>query len=256
MKTAELYSTRELSAWLYEPATLRDTNRLFVCVHGISRNARQQQEAFRATADELGVRLLAPEFSHDRFPGYQRLDNGLGLTRADLAFNRMLMSLGSDLRVLGWTLDMFGYSGGAQFCHRYALCYPARIRSLVLTGAGWYTFPDRAVKYPRGLANWPSVLPGPAAIETMTRIPTLVLVGDRDTLRDASLRKGERIDKQQGRNRLVRAHKWVESWRQLGHVATLELAELQGGEHDFALCAEQTDMLQRVSRFLARPEGN
>jgi pimeloyl-ACP methyl ester carboxylesterase len=97
--------------------------------------------------------MLAPEFSHDRFPGYQRLDNGRGLTRADLAFNRMLMSLGSDLQVPGWTLDMFGYSGGAQFCHRYALCYPSRTRSLVPTGAGWYTFPDRAVKY---RVAWPT----------------------------------------------------------------------------------------------------
>ncbi|UTW08282.1 alpha/beta fold hydrolase [Pseudomonas benzenivorans] len=254
MRKAEIYSTRELSAWLYEPPTVTEPNRLLICVHGISRNARQQQEAFSATADELGVRLLAPEFTHERFPGYQRLDSGIGMTRADLALNRMLLSLGSDLKVPRWTLDMFGYSGGAQFSHRYALCYPGAVRSLALAGAGWYTFPDHSVRYPRGLAGWPAVLPGPASIETLVRIPTLVLVGDRDTLRDASLRKGERIDKQQGRHRLARAHKWVKRWRGLGHT-NLELCELEGGEHDFALCAEHTQMLSSINYFLTRTEG-
>ena len=252
MAKVERYRTRELSAWLYEPPALVEPQKLLVCIHGISRNAKQQQVAFSSIADRLGVRLLAPEFSEERFPGYQRLDNAQGYTRADLALNRMLISLAGDLREQAWTLDMFGYSGGAQFCHRYALCYPVRVRSLVLAGAGWYTFPDRSVKYPRGLANWPSLLPGPAPDRVMSKIPTLVLVGDLDTERDASLRKGERIDEQQGRHRLARAHNWVERWRALGHATDLYLHELKGGTHDFALCVAETDMIERTFRFLAR----
>lgn len=244
----EYIDNGELGCWLYEPENVRDPNRLLICVHGISRNAREQLEAFRPLADAQGIRMLAPDFSLARYPGYQRLAQQPGHNRADLALNRLLLQLQKEFMSL--KLDLFGYSGGAQFCHRYALCYPQRIRSMILASAGWYTFPDADVRFPRGLANWPQTLPQPAGIHTLLAIPTMVMVGSQDTLIDSSLRSGEKIDQQQGRTRLERAYNWFRFCRSHGEACGWHLAELDAVGHSFADSINHTNLLELSNNFL------
>ena len=74
-----------------------------------------------------------------------------------------------------------GYSGGAQFAHRYAFAYPRRVAALAVCAAGWYTFPDPGLVYPHGLrlgGRLPGVTFNPAAI---LRVPAVAFVGARDT---------------------------------------------------------------------------
>jgi len=238
----------ELGGWLYEPATLHEKNRLLVCVHGISRNAREQMEAFRPLADAQGIRLLAPDFCLTRFPGYQRLSRQTGHERADLALNRLLLQIQKHFMLP--QLDLFGYSGGAQFCHRYALCYPQHIRSMILAAAGWYTFPDPNTRYPRGLSNWPQTLPRPAEIHALLAIPTLVMVGSRDTSIDSSLRSSQKLDRQQGRTRLERASNWFHYCCSLGKAHDWHFVELAGVGHSFSESMTHTNMLELSNHFL------
>lgn len=252
---AEYYETPELGAWLHEPELIREPGRWLVCVHGISRNAREQLVAFKPVADALGIRLIAPNFCAQRFPGYQRLDQRPGHDRADLALNRLLLQL--DPTCPQPRLDLFGYSGGAQFSHRYALCYPRRVRSLMLAAAGWYTFPDSNVRYPRGLAAWPEALPQPPAhARQFLSIPTLITIGSLDTQRDASLRRGERIDHQQGRTRLERAQRWFEYCRSLGAGTDWQLEQLEGVGHSFADSVAETRLLHLITHFLQSQQEN
>ena len=36
-------------------------------------------------------------------------------------------------------INLFGFSGGAQFAHRYAMAHPGSVNALVLTAPGWFT---------------------------------------------------------------------------------------------------------------------
>ncbi len=56
-----------LKVRLYRPQVLKNRQRLLLAVHGISRNAEQQLQAYSQLADELGIWLLAPEFSVQHF---------------------------------------------------------------------------------------------------------------------------------------------------------------------------------------------
>ena len=182
---------------------------IFVTVHGISRNAREHAESFASFAERHGVVLIAPYFSLERFPDYQRLGRKGKGERADLALDSIVGEVG---RLTGAKTDklfLFGYSGGAQFVHRYALAHPEHVAKIVLGASGWYTFPDPRVKYPKGIAQTkrlPGVTFNPARFLT---IPTCVLVGKRDVRQDVALNKSPKIVQQQGATRLERGEQWI-----------------------------------------------
>ncbi len=206
--------------FLYVPQRGGANAPVFVTVHGISRNAREHAERFASFAERYGVVLIAPYFSKDRFPDYQRLGRKGKGERADLALDRIVAEVGYLTGAQTGKLFLFGYSGGAQFVHRYALAHPERVAKVVLGAPGWYTFPDPTVKYPKGIAQTkglPDVTFDPAGF---LAIPTCVLVGERDVRQDVALNKSPTIAQQQGSTRLERGEHWV--------AAMTRAAEVQG----------------------------
>ena len=99
---------------------------------------------------------------------------------------------------------LFGFSGGAQFAHRYAMMRPARVQSLHLAAAVWYTFADTTTSWPRGLARTPQGRQITANLARFLALPIRLYVGENDTERDANLRQKPSIDAQQGANRKER----------------------------------------------------
>lgn len=206
--------------FLYVPQRGGANAPVFVTVHGISRNAREHAERFASFAERYGVVLIAPYFSKERFPDYQRLGRKGKGERADLALDRIVDEVGRLTGAQTGKLFLFGYSGGAQFVHRYTLAHPERVEKVVLGAPGWYTFPDPTVKYPKGIAQAKS-LPGVAFDPSgFLAIPTCVLVGERDVRQDVALNKSPKIEQQQGATRLERGEHWI--------VAMTRAAEAQG----------------------------
>lgn len=206
--------------FLYVPQRGGANAPVFVTVHGISRNAREHAERFASFAERYGVVLIAPYFSKDRFPDYQRLGRKGKGERADLALDRIVDEVGRLTGAQAGKLFLFGYSGGAQFVHRYTLAHPERVAKVVLGAPGWYTFPDPTVKYPKGIAQAKS-LPGVAFDPSgFLAIPTCVLVGERDVRQDVALNKSPKIEQQQGATRLERGEHWI--------AAMTRAAEAQG----------------------------
>jgi len=226
-----------LRYYLYLPREIKPPVRILVAVHGISRNAREHAELFSPYAETEGVILLVPRFGRRNFPGYQRLAEGVpGKPRADQALNLMVDDLNGRLGLCETKLYLFGFSGGGQFIHRYTMLHPARVERGVIGAAGWYTFPDPDVKYPRGLRQssrqaldiaWPDFL----------RVPMTVIVGEGDIERDDALNQTARIDRQQGENRLQRGRRWVETMRKTaadqGFDTQYDMELLPGTAHDF-----------------------
>ena len=248
---------RSMPVWIYRPKNVTNHERIIVAVHGISRDSLQQIQAYQDLADKLGCWLIAPEFSAKAFPGYQQLSKVNGNPRPDLALNQLLMLWRHLLGITRLKMYLCGYSGGAQFCHRYAMLYPNLVASLVVASAGWYSFPDAGVSYPRGVAKWPRWL-GRHRLNEMLKLPILILVGDRDTARNQSLRKSARLDGQQGAHRLERAQRWFQHVKdekqKVMAAAPVELRLLRGQDHEFWDNIRNSDMLQYIDEFLQRNE--
>ena len=232
-----------LACWLALPVELDPKAPPLVAVHGIQRRARDQAECYGARAAALGRPVIAPLFGRRAWPRYQQV---VRKGRADHA----LLALMTELRLTGiWntrSFELAGFSGGAQFAHRFAMLYPQLVSRLTLSSAGWYTFPDTAV-FPYGLAARPGRRSdwGPrmaAGLDQFLRLPIQVCVGAEDNLQDPNTRSGAEIDLQQGRDRLTRGRRWAEALSAAaaarGITPQVAFKALPGCGHDFRDCVE------------------
>ncbi|MGQ0550149.1 MAG: hypothetical protein ACT4PY_10840 [Armatimonadota bacterium] len=184
---------------------------LFIDVHGNGRGVAQHASLFAPFAERAGAVLLAPLFPADHFPDFQRLGRAGRGARADLALQRLVAEVGALTGARTDKLHLSGYSGGAQFVHRYTMAYPEQVARFVAGAAGWYTFPDPAVEFPGGIR---SILDLPDVVfvpERFLRVPGCVFVGEDDVQRDTDLNQRPEVDAQQGLNRVERGKRWVEA---------------------------------------------
>lgn len=250
-------SAEALPYYIYRPARLRRDRPPLVTVHGISRNGCEHAQNFAALAERSGRLVVAPFFSRTQCPRYQKVvADGC---RADQALMATLVEVATQTGVTMRAFDLFGFSGGAQFAHRFAMLHPARVRRLALASAGWYTFPTVEDPFPYGLS--PDSKTGQHILDSFDlflRIPTLVLVGEQDTERDAGLRKGSRVDPRQGFTRVERATRWAQAVRAAAEVrqlpAMIQSQTLEGCGHNFTHCVTRAALAERVGRWFGIAE--
>ena len=230
-----------LGAWIATPPDADPSLPPLVAVHGIRRGAQAQAAALVRFAAMSGRTVIAPHFTERQWPQYQQV---VRKGRADMA----LLNLLQEIEIAGICqtsqFALSGYSGGAQFAHRFTMLYPHRVARLGLISAGWYTFPDPA-PFPFGLAAPSKPLKGwrprlLADMRAFLRTPIRVLIGELDDVVDDTTRSGPDIDQRQGQTRRERARRWVEAIRQAaadaGETADISLTELPGCGHDFIAC--------------------
>jgi pimeloyl-ACP methyl ester carboxylesterase len=245
---------QQLDYFAYVPNQDQRNDRVFISVHGISRNAEQHLEGFAAQAENYGAVMLAPLFPQASFPSYQRLGSSVHQERADLAFDQMLQDAAGWLGIRPNPLHIFGFSGGGQFTHRYGMFYPNRVARMVLGAPGWYTFPDPDRPYPLGLRpaeEWPRLKFSPAKF---LKIPALVLVGEEDDIRDEDLNKARRIDAFQGLNRVERGERWVNAMRALARAfdvpSDFRFETVPNANHAYESYLAHPPFAEQVFRFL------
>ena len=227
---------------------------IFVTVHGISRNAREHAKRFAPFAERYGVILIAPVFSQKSFPDYQRLGRKGKGERADIALNNIIDEVGRLTNAKTDKFFLFGYSGGAQFVHRYAMVHSERVAKLVLGAPGWYTFPDPTVKFPRGIAQTKSLPDVTFDPKSFLTIDTCVLVGERDVRQDVALNKSSKIVQQQGENRRTRGGQWVAvmmaAARSHGFETPYAFKSVPGSRHSFSQSMRRGKMGEMVFECL------
>ena len=240
--------------YLYIPRSARKRPPLMVSIHGISRNARQHAKLLSSVAELYGVIVLAPLFSKKQFPDYQRLGRQRRGPRADLALDRIV---GEVLNLTGADtsqLYLFGYSGGGQFAHRYAMAHPDRVASVVIGAAGWHTMPQSEIAFAHGIGLCRD-LPGLRFDSAKYfRVPMTVLVGDMNTDRDPGLNKSEKVDRMQGRNRIERAFTWAKTMNLVakgrGMPEHFSVEVLPGVDHSFELGVSHGAMQEKIFTHL------
>lgn len=234
--------------FLYRPSTLREGSPILASIHGIARNAAAHAYRLTEFSELYGVPILAPYFSKDEYGQYQQLEDRRLCVRSDHALLAMIDAVGTLANSDGSRLLLFGYSGGAQFAHRFAMLHPDRVVSAALASAGWYTMPDAETQYPAGLDAQGWSFERPLAPEQFLKVPFHVSVGELDVLRDESLRKSKGLDRDQGLTRVDRAHRWTKSMAEAASRAwfssdpTIKL--LRGVGHDFGASIERAGLAE------------
>lgn len=229
-----------LDAWCYRPAGWKEPRATLVSVHGVSRNSREHLVAWMPYADHFGLQLVTPDFSSRAFHGYQRLDLGRGGESPDELLAELMERLPELAGFEHRPTCLAGFSGGAQFAHRFLLTHPRAVQAAVLTAAGWWTLPTAGLQFPHGCGQTrqkPGVHFDPLA---WVRIPLLVTVGDQDMERDSNLRQDPFTDSQQGVHRIERAARWAKQVQSLaqehGVESQVRFELLPGAGHDFMEC--------------------
>lgn len=148
-----LAADRQQVYWLYVPDSCAGdvTCPVFVFVHGTGGGGQLFLKLWRGFADDEGFVLVCPTFPL----GYQTLDGD-----EDKKLIAILDEVGQRTTIAGKAF-VSGFSGGAQFAHRFAFAHPERTLAVAAHSAGWYDPPPRSAR----------------------RVPFLVTVGLEDTRR-------------------------------------------------------------------------
>ncbi len=240
--------------YLYVPSRVDPAARPLVVVHGISRRAHVHLATFAPLAEISGRILIAPLFSKARCKRYQQLV--VDPCQADEALLATLRTVAAKTGHDMGQIDLFGFSGGAQFAHRFAMMYPERVGRLAVASAGWYTLPDYQEAFPYGLAG---AVKGRERfrpkLPDFLAIPTLVMVGEKDLIRDGSLRQKPELDRRQGLTRVERAARWTQAMRQAaadrGVQAEIAFRVLPACGHSFEDCARDGGLVDLVMTWFA-----
>lgn len=244
----------QMQYFVYIPQHSSGENSIFYSIHGISRNAEEHIEGFIAQAEKHGATIIAPLFLKEDYPRYQQLGTSANQQRADMAFDHVLQDAHEWLGIPPAPMHMFGFSGGGQFLHRYAMFYPKRVARMVLAAPGWYTFPDPERRYPFGIKStrdWPNLK---FVLENFLKISTLIMVGEQDDLRDKDLNKSREIDSFQGLNRIERAERWTTAVRALGRSynipTNIRLEQVPNASHAYESYIAHPPFVEQIFDFL------
>lgn len=128
--------------YLYLPKDYIPTKKwpLFIGIHGYMADGNQAMDLWRSFADPEGFILVCPSFKE----GYQRLEYGTDNRMIDI-----IKELEKEFQIDEKKIFMAGFSGGAQFTHRFALRHPEYINSAVVLAAGSYNYPANSASAKR-----------------------------------------------------------------------------------------------------------
>jgi len=185
-----------LPVYYHRPAGLERDAPIVIVMHGTNRDADRYRDEWAPVAERGRFTVVAPQFSREDFPGSRGYNLGnirggdgsavpepeWSFSAIEPLFDHVVRALGSPRR----TYYLYGHSAGSQFVHRYLYWKPdARVEIAFPANAGWYTLPDLEPAYPYGLAGTDR---SAAHLRRALARRVVVLLGDRDLLRDRNLR--------------------------------------------------------------------
>jgi hypothetical protein len=207
-----------------------------IVLHGATRNADDYARNWLQLAREYGLRVYAPEFSVESFPGSALYNLGGIGSDGQGAFGA-IEPLFTAVSQRGGQADgffLFGHSAGAQFVHRALLFEDLpHLITAYAANAGWYTMPDPGIPWPYGLQDVPA---GGDRLSLWAGRPLVLLLGDQDTdLEDPNLRRTPQANAQ-GEHRYARGWSFAASARAraeaLGASFSWRVVSVPGVAHD------------------------
>lgn len=157
--------------------------RLLVAVHGTERKFQRLRDDFAVLAREHDLIVLAPYFPcgiiepRDR-DNYKYLEyRGI---RFDLVLTSMIDEVVARYSLAQRRMLMFGFSGGAHFCHRFACLYPELLAAISVCAPGSVTLLDEQADWWVGVRDVRQKFGRSVDYAQLTRIAAHVAVGEQD----------------------------------------------------------------------------
>ncbi|KIC51033.1 hypothetical protein RA29_03895 [Tateyamaria sp. ANG-S1] len=190
-------------------------------------------------ADATGRTLVLPIFD---LASWRRYQLAACKQRSDWALVSLLRVL-RDEGVIGHDRpDISGFSGGAQFAHRFAWLYPDQVARLCLVAPGWWTFPDARGAFPLAMGEGCNAREFRlrANLKHFLNREVHVSVGALDVQQDRNLRQDAQTNAQQGVNRVARARRWtaaaIRAARRVGMQPRVTFDLMPNCVHSFSDC--------------------
>ena len=258
LKSSELISYRNDERFSCAVASPLDATTpirgLVVGVHDSERQWEGFLDGFEHFAAEHHFAIVAPVFPKgplgDGNPdGYKFLIEGE--LRYDLILNGLLEQAAQHFACTDPTVVMHGYSGGAQFVHRYLLLHADRLAAVSIASPGEVTLPDQGLDWWGGVRNAAAVFDRSVDWSAVSRVAIHLAVGERDTSLDQLIEQPPSrfwVDDRQRlkanrRDRLATLHRAL---RDTGVMSQFEV--LAGAEHSDG----QQPAMARASAFFQR----
>lgn len=165
----------------YDPAGDR-VHPLAVLVHGSLRDADILRDEFIDFAEAHQCVLLAPLFpagidDAEDLHNYKHIAyHGI---RYDLLVLDMIEELAGRYRVAKEKVLMHGFSGGAQFAHRFFYLHPGRLRAVSVGAPGTVTLPDQRSWWV-GVKGMEEIFGRPLDVAAMRDVAVQLVIGDQD----------------------------------------------------------------------------
>lgn len=163
----------------------KDGFRLLVAMHGSMRNAMAYRDALAPFAERNRYVVLAPLFPIDPF-GTNEADGYKYLDEDGFRYDELLLALVAELEALldmaFPKFDLFGFSGGAHFVHRFYYLHPERLSSVTVGSPGGITLLDDAHDFWVGTRDFSQRFGKEIDLEALRRVPSQLLVGGDDTV--------------------------------------------------------------------------
>jgi pimeloyl-ACP methyl ester carboxylesterase len=183
---ASQYDQR-FSYCLYVPQDYSETDDrrydLAVIVHGTGRTAAQYRDRFADFAEKHGCIILAPLFpvgivEPGELANYKRIEfHGI---RYDLVLLSMVDEVCAKYRIRDGGFMMYGYSGGGQFCQRFFMLHPQRLRAVAIGAPGVVTLLNQDYDWWVGVRDVKARFGIEIDLEAMREVKVQTLIGSAD----------------------------------------------------------------------------
>lgn len=249
------YNNKDIEVFYHVPPSYSASSKVVFALHGGSRDAAGVRNNMIQKSIDYNFILIAPKFSSSNFSlgdgyilgnVYVDGDNPSTDTLNDenewsfSIIEPLFDSVKSSLSIESEKYNLFGFSAGAQFVHRFIQFMPdARFNKVVAGAAGWYTVPNNSIPFPYGFQN--SILIS-TNLNNLLSSDLHIQVGALDNNpNSAGLRHNEYADAQ-GLNRVTRAVHFFESGQNIAdsnnNNFNWSLHIIQGAGHNLIPNAE------------------
>ncbi len=236
----------------FDEKKINNINKIIVLVHGISRNAQEMITSYSDVVDDKTF-IIAPLFSKRYAKDYQRLGRNQKGPRADYILQSIINKLTLRYGLPQIRFNLFGFSAGAQFAHRYAFAHPTHVNKVCIVAAGWYTLPSQKLHYPMGLKLQDEFIDIKFIMQRFLRVKFKIYIGDKDYERDKALNKNKLIDDLQGKTRIARAENWIEEmhekYQKYKVNNSVAFEKLRGISHDFSMAQNLSNLCEKSNHW-------
>ncbi|MCY3832112.1 MAG: alpha/beta hydrolase [Chloroflexi bacterium] len=240
---------------LYAPDEIR---RICVYAHGTYRDAAFYRDQLTDFAIRNQVLLVCPLFPAGLIEP-RDVENYKLLRFHDIRYDQILLGMLAEIsqryRVSCERFMLGGFSGGAQFAHRFAYFHAERLSALSLAAPGRVTLLDESFDWWSGVRDAERLFGRAIDIAVLRRLPIQLLVGEND---DADIRiadddpwwrPGANLA---GATRRERLASLFEQYQRLGCKATLKV--VKGCGHEWRPLRDATIRFFEVSCTSARED--